>query len=78
MKQKLILIDNKVEIIEDRDDVVWAMDKEYRLTAFNLSFREKLKDDGYGDPQRGMDLKEIYQSGRFFNPCMRLRLEYIF
>lgn len=69
MKPQHVLIDNKVEILEDRDDVVWAMDQKYRLTTFNDSFKVKLEADGWKNVERGMDLREVYKKGRFFNPC---------
>ena len=62
-------IQNKIEIVEDRADLVWAMDKNYRLTAFNTSFKTHLKKNGLGDAERGMDLIQVYQSDCFFNPC---------
>lgn len=69
MKSQHVLIDNKVEIVEDRDDAVWAMDLDYRLTAFNDSFKCKLEAEGWKDVVRGIDLREVYLKGRFFNPC---------
>lgn len=69
MKKKQVLIHNKVEIVEDRNDIVWAMDENYKLTAFNSSFKARLKEDGLGDAERGMDLRPVYESGCFFNPC---------
>lgn len=69
MKQKNAFIQNKVEIVEDREDVVWAMDRDYRLTAFNTCFKNQLKENGLGDAQRGMDLREVYRAIDFFNPC---------
>ena len=71
MRQKQILIRNKVENVEDRGDVVWAMDQDYRLTAFNTSFGEKLKKERLGTPAKGMDLRPIYQNGIFFSPCKK-------
>jgi PAS domain S-box-containing protein len=69
LKQKNAFIQNKVEIVEDREDVVWAMDRDYRLTAFNTCFKNQLKENGLGDAQRGMDLREVYRAIDFFNPC---------
>ena len=69
MKKKQVLIHNKVEIVEDRNDIVWAMDENYKLTAFNSSFKARLKQDGLGEAERGMDLRKVYDSGCFFNPC---------
>ncbi|MEE1962098.1 PAS domain-containing sensor histidine kinase [Allomuricauda taeanensis] len=71
MRQKQILIHNKVENVEDRGDVVWAMDQDYKLTAYNNSFKEKLKKESLGTPVKGMDLKPIYQDGIFFSPCKK-------
>jgi len=71
VKHKHILIDNKVEIVEDRDDAVWAMDVNYKLTAFNASFGDQLSKAGWGKPERGMDLQPVYQSAYFFNPCSK-------
>ena len=71
MKHKHILIDNKVEIVEDRDDAVWAMNVDYKLTAFNASFGDRLSKAGWGKPERGMDLRPVYQSANFFNPCSK-------
>lgn len=69
MKEKQILIHNKIEIVEDRDDVVWAMDNDFKLTAFNSSFEQRLKDEQLGTAKKGMDLRSIYQNGVFFSPC---------
>ena len=69
MKRKQVFIQNEIEIVEDRADLVWAMDKHYRLTAFNTSFKTRLKQNGLGEVERGMDLIEVYQSDFFFNPC---------
>ncbi len=71
MKQNHAFIQNKVEIVEDRDDLVWAMDEDYKLTAFNTSFKARLKHVGIGDVERGMDLKEVYKVDGFFNPCQQ-------
>lgn len=69
MKRKQTLIHNKVEIVEDRDDAVWAMDLNYRLTAFNPSFKTRLKCEGWDKVDRGMDLRAVYRSVSFFKPC---------
>ncbi|NDV43179.1 sensor histidine kinase [Flagellimonas sediminis] len=69
MKEKQVLIHNKVEIVEDRGDVVWAMDNDYKLTAFNSSFEQKLIDEHLGAAHKGMDLRSIYGMGVFFSPC---------
>ncbi|WP_431137956.1 hypothetical protein, partial [Psychroserpens mesophilus] len=69
MKEKQILIHNKIEIVEDRDDVVWAMDSDYRLTAFNSAFELRLRNEQLGDAKKGMDLRPIYEKGVFFSPC---------
>ena len=69
MKRKQVFIQNEIEIVEDRADLVWAMDKHYRLTAFNTSFKTRLKQNGLGEAERGMDLIEVYQSDFFFDPC---------
>ncbi|MCR9226680.1 MAG: PAS domain-containing sensor histidine kinase [Flavobacteriaceae bacterium] len=71
MKKKQGLIHNKIEIVDDRKDVVWAMDMEYKLTAFNSSFKAHVEDLGFTEVASGMDLKEIYASGHFFNPCQQ-------
>lgn len=69
MKEKQILIHNKIEIVGDRGDVVWAMDSDYRLTAFNSSFEKRIRDEHLGDTIKGMDLRRIYEQGVFFSPC---------
>ena len=69
MREKQVLIHNKVEVIEDRDDVVWAMDVNYNLTAYNTSFEQRLKDEHLGIAEKGMDLRAIYSNGVFFSPC---------
>lgn len=69
MKQKHTIIQNKIEIVEDRADLVWAMDRDYKLTAFNTSFKSHLLQNGLGNAERGMDLKIVYQSDFFFKPC---------
>ncbi|MHA7832747.1 MAG: sensor histidine kinase [Flagellimonas sp.] len=69
MKRKQVFIQNEIEIVGDRADLVWAMDKHYRLTAFNTSFKTRLKQNGLGEAERGMDLIEVYQSDFFFDPC---------
>lgn len=69
MKEKQILIHNKIEIVEDRGDAVWAMDSDYRLTAFNSSFELRLREEQLGDAKKGMDLRPIYEKGVFFSPC---------
>jgi PAS domain S-box-containing protein len=71
VKQNHAFIQNKVEIVEDRDDLVWAMDEDYKLTAFNTSFKARLKHVGIADVERGMDLKEVYKVDGFFNPCQQ-------
>lgn len=71
MEKKQTLIHNKVEIVEDRGDIMWAMDVDFKLTAFNASFKARLDHDGLGKAERGMDLKEIYKLGYFFNPCLQ-------
>lgn len=69
MKQKQAIIQNEIKIVEDRNDIVWAMDEDYKLTAFNTSFKSLLKQNGSGDAERGMDLKEVYRANYFFDPC---------
>ncbi|MGN7515209.1 MAG: sensor histidine kinase [Allomuricauda sp.] len=69
MKHNQVVIHNKVEIVDDGDDIVWAMDENYRLTAFNSSFKTRLKRENLGDAQRGMDLKKVYDSEGFFSTC---------
>ena len=69
MKQKQTIIQNKIKIVEDKNDIVWAMDENYKLTAFNTSFKSLLKQNGSGDAERGMDLKQLYRTNYFFNPC---------
>ncbi|SDQ24134.1 sensor histidine kinase [Flagellimonas zhangzhouensis] len=69
MKQNQILIHNKVEVVENRDDVVWAMDVNFRLTAFNQSFEQKFQNENLGIPEKGMDLRPIYEKGVFFSSC---------
>ncbi len=69
MKQKHTIIQNKIEIVEDRADLVWAMDRDYKLTAFNTSFKSRLLQNGLGNAERGMGLKIVYQSDFFFKPC---------
>nr|WP_288934890.1 ATP-binding protein [uncultured Allomuricauda sp.] len=71
MKPNHAFIQNKIEIVEDRDDLVWAMDEDYKLTAFNTSFKARLKQKGLGDVERGIDLKEVYKVDSFFNPCQQ-------
>jgi len=71
VKQNHAFIQNKIEIVEDRDDLVWAMDEDYKLTAFNTSFKARLKQNGLGDVERGIDLKEVYKADSFFNPCQQ-------
>ena len=70
MKEKQVLIHNKVEVIEDRGDVVWAMDRDYGLTAYNPAFEQRLKEGQLGVAARGMDLQWIYDKGGFFSPCI--------
>jgi len=69
VKEKQILIHNKVEVVENRDDVVWTMDVNYRLTSFNQSFEQKLKKEHLGIAEKGMDLRSIYKNGVFFSSC---------
>ncbi len=69
MKHNQVVIHNKVEIVDDGDDIVWAMDENYSLTAFNSSFKTRLKRENLGDAQRGMDLKKVYDSEGFFSTC---------
>ncbi|MBR9855153.1 MAG: PAS domain-containing protein [Algicola sp.] len=69
MKQKNAFIQNKVEIVEDRNDIVWAMDENYKLTDFNTSFSALLERNGSINAERGIDLKEVYKTSSFFNPC---------
>ena len=47
------------------------MDVDYKLTAFNSSFKALVEKLGFDNIVSGIDLKEIYASGRFFNPCDR-------
>ncbi|MEZ4810332.1 MAG: PAS domain-containing sensor histidine kinase [Allomuricauda sp.] len=69
MKDKQVRIQNTVEIIEDREDAVWSMDKNYGLTAFNQSFEERFKKEFQQDIQKGMDLRPFYKKGIFFGAC---------
>ena len=69
MKDKQVRIQNTVEIIEDRGDAVWSMDKNYGLTAFNQSFEERFRKEFQQDIQKGMDLKPFYRKGIFFGAC---------
>jgi len=71
VKRNQGFIQNKIEIVEDRADLVWAMDNNYRLTAFNTSFKAHLKQKGLGDAKRGMDLIKVYESDCFFDPCQQ-------
>ncbi|WP_375323438.1 ATP-binding protein [Flagellimonas sp. GZD32] len=69
MKEKQILIHDKVEVVESVGDVVWTMDVNYRLTAFNPSFEQKLGNEHLGNAEKGMDLRPIYKKGVFFSSC---------
>ncbi|MEY8780325.1 PAS domain-containing protein [Allomuricauda sp. XS_ASV26] len=69
MKQKNAFIQNKVEIVEDRNDIVWAMDENYKLTDFNTSFSALLKRNGSITVERGIDLRKVFKTSSFFDPC---------
>lgn len=69
MKQKNAFIQNKVEIVEDRNDIVWAMDENYKLTDFNTSFSALLKRNGSITAERGIDLRKVFKTSSFFDPC---------
>ena len=53
-----------------RNDSFWAMDKDYKLIAFNDSFYQKLKKENIDDVYCGMDLKGIYNDIAFFRVCI--------
>jgi PAS domain S-box-containing protein len=69
VKQKNAFIQNKVEIVEDRNDIVWAMDENYKLTDFNTSFSALLKRNGSITVERGIDLRKVFKTSSFFDPC---------
>lgn len=69
MKEEQILINDKVEIIAHKGDAVWAMDSDYRLTAFNPSFKKRFREEFRTMPKMGSDLKPIYDKGNFFSLC---------
>jgi len=69
VKQKNAFIQNKVEIVEDRNDIVWAMDENYKLTDFNTSFSALLKRNGSITAERGIDLRKVFKTSSFFDPC---------
>lgn len=69
MQEKQLLINNTVEAIAHKEDAIWSMDRDYRLTAFNASFSKRLRDDAKVQPELGMDLRYIYGNGPFFQPC---------
>lgn len=69
MKEEQILIDNKVEVLEHKEDVIWSMDRDYRLTAYNSSFEKKFGEKFRSKPEIGMDLREVYNDSGFFSLC---------
>ena len=69
MQEKQLLINNTVEAIADREDAIWSMDRDYRLTAFNASFSKRFRDDAKLLPELGMDLRDIYGQSPFFSQC---------
>ncbi|WP_164732317.1 sensor histidine kinase [Flagellimonas oceanensis] len=70
MKDIQKIIREKVEEVTARNDMVWAMDNSYRLTAFNCSFGQRIKDEDCGEAIVGMDLEPIYASCEFFKICL--------
>lgn len=69
MKEEQILIDNKVEVLEHKEDVIWSMDRDYRLTAYNSSFEKKFGEKFRSKPEIGMDMREVYNDSGFFSLC---------
>lgn len=69
MKKEQIRIQNKVEIVEDRGDVVWTMDNDFRLSAYNRSFVDRFQSEFGHAPSKGMDLRPVYEHGVFFESC---------
>ncbi len=69
MKKKQVRIQDAMEIFEDSSDVVWTMDKEYRLTSFNPMFEHRFKEEFGRAPQKGIDLRDVYAKSRFFGVC---------
>lgn len=69
MEEKRFLIDNTVEAMAHKEDAIWSMDRDYRLTAFNAPFAQRFKEDTLILPELGMDLRELYGKGSFFCVC---------
>ena len=62
-------VQEKIDAVASRNEMVWTMDKDYKLTAFNDFFYQKLKMEDVGDIHNGMDLKDIYNNIAFFGVC---------
>jgi PAS domain S-box-containing protein len=71
VKTKQVRVQNTIEIVEDGRDVVWAMDKDFHLTTFNHSFRQKFKEELGSEPQVGMNLRPVYKESIFFSSCTK-------
>lgn len=69
MEEEQIPINNAVEALLQKDDAIWSMDRDYRLSAFNASFAKRFRKEAQLPPELGMDLRPIYERLSFFNNC---------
>lgn len=69
MEEKQIHINNAVEAMAQKDDAIWSMDRDYRLSAYNASFAKRFREATEILPELGMDLRSIYDNAPFFSNC---------
>lgn len=69
MKEKQVRINNDKEALKAKNDAIWAMDKDFLLTAFNNAFKERFKKEFQEDPQAGLNLRSYYKKSIFFRTC---------
>ena len=59
-----------IDAAASRNEMVWTMDKDYKLTTFNDFFHQRLKKENIGNVHCGMDLKVIFKEIPFFRVCI--------
>src|SRR5690606_38434625 len=52
-----------------KDDAIWSMDRDYRLSVFNASFAKRFREEAQIPPELGMDLRFVYENLPFFSNC---------
>ncbi|UBZ14993.1 PAS domain-containing sensor histidine kinase [Flagellimonas marinaquae] len=63
-------VQEKIDAAACRKDMVWTMDKDYKLTGFNDLFYQRLKKENIDNVHCGMDLQGIFKDIPFFRVCI--------